>query len=155
MFWKGILHKGPRTKKSEQDDFDGRETVQRTTVMASRRGSMVNLLKAHLNNDDRYSGLVKDNLERNFMLFLERGVQADIPEEERRREFSIMLMGLASQLYFYSLMKKYLSIEEIEMAVKSRFQTPERIRALLREWKSLSLKSLMISRLNKLPSTFL
>lgn len=58
-----------------------------------------------------------------------------------------MLMGNARQFYFDSLKKKNLSIEELEMADKSRFKTPERVHALLREWESLSLKSVTTSSL--------
>lgn len=120
-----------------------------------RRSNMANLFKAYSGDDDKYSGGTTDNFERKFLLFLERCDQADILNEDRNRAFSIMLTGHARQFYFDSLKRKNLSLVELEAAVKSRFLTPERTRALLREWEALSLMSIMSLHTSKSASSCL
>jgi hypothetical protein len=60
-------------------------------------------------------------------------------------EHSIMLTGTAQRHYFDSLKSHNLDLKGLESAIKSRFQTPERTRALLREWASLSLTGVTVS----------
>lgn len=62
------------------------------------------------------------------MLFIERCGQADIPDEERKRSFSIMICRNARQFYFYVLFKDNLDLSTLASRVKERFQTPERTR---------------------------
>lgn len=49
-----------------------------------------------------------------------------------------MLTGNARQYYFDFLKPKSLNLTELEKAVKSRFETPERTHALLREWETMT-----------------
>lgn len=60
------------------------------------------------------------------MLFLERCNQADIPECDRHRDFSIILIGHARQYYFDVLKRQHMTLGELEYTIKSRFKTQER-----------------------------
>lgn len=57
--------------------------------------SMENLFKEYSNDDNRYSGVTKENLERKFILFFERYGEADIVEVDRNRAFSTLIAGSA------------------------------------------------------------
>lgn len=125
------------------------DTSKTLPLRTGRPRQMANLLKAYGNDSDKYSGSTTDNFERKYMLFLERCNQADITKEDRHRAFSIMLIGNARQYYFDSLKPCNLNHKGFEDAMKSRFQTPERTRALIREWDTLTLNKLVASNPTK------
>lgn len=83
------------------------------------------------------------------MLYIERCDQADVSECDGHHAFSIMLIGNACQDYLDVLERQNLTLSEPELTIKSRFMTPERTRALLREWKSVSLASILTSNMRK------
>lgn len=126
--------------------LDNGKTPEDNSGKTWRRGSMANLFKAYGGEHDKFSGSTVDNFDRKFMLFVERCDQADIPAEDRHRAFSMMLTGHARQFYFDSVKKKNLDLDGLVSEIKSRFITPEKTRALLREWEGLNLKDVIISK---------
>lgn len=90
------------------------------TLCPWRRANMAKLSKAYTGDDDKYSAPSTDDFECKFMLFLERGEQTYISDEDRHCAISIMLTGHARQFYSYSLKHKCLSLMKLEVAVKSR-----------------------------------
>lgn len=56
---------------------------------------MTNLFTAYFNDREKYSAVLSDNFEWKLMLFHERCDQANIPENDKQRAFSIMLVGRA------------------------------------------------------------
>lgn len=142
--------------QDRRDDGDTTETDNNSQSKHDRQpprnGNMANLFKAYSNDSDKYSGATTDNFERKFMLFLERCDQAAIPNDDRHRAFSIMLIGNARQYYFDNLKSESLDLSSLEKAIKMRFQTPERTRALLREWEMVTLNSIIASNTSKSPT---
>lgn len=57
--------------------------------------------------------------------------------------FSVMFTGRELQFYFDFAQRKNLDFEALCLEIKGRFITAERTRALLSEWNSLSLKSVI------------
>lgn len=129
----GEMNKGHDEKGSNRGDAD-------SSSAQFRRGSLLNLFKAYKIDAERYSGGTTDNFEWKFVLLLERCDQADVNVQDRARAFSIMLTGNARQFYLDSLRDKNHDLDELVHTIKDRFQTPERTRALLREWDNTSLK---------------
>lgn len=113
-------------------------TKTNSTATWIKKGNLSNLFKAYSSDDDRYSGLTQDNFDRKFVLFEERCDQADLNEDDRQRAFSIMLCKEARQYYLDTLRIQKLPLDELVRRIKERFHTPERTRALLREWDNLS-----------------
>lgn len=97
-----------------------------------KRGSMANLFKAYMGDEDKYDRSTKDNFERNFKMFLERCEQANIPCFDRHRAISIMLVDQALQYYRNVMKTKNPSLVELKTAAEFRFQSSKRTRALLR-----------------------
>lgn len=116
--------------RDKPEDFGHKLALGTGVACTHRCGNMANLFKAYSGSEDKNSGLTTDKFESKFMLFLERCDLADIPEEDRHRAFSIILMGNARQFYSDSLKPQKLSLKSLELVVKSRFQTPERVRTL-------------------------
>lgn len=100
---------------------------------------MANRFKAYCSDADKYYGKATNNHEYKFMSFLERCDQGDIPDYDRERAFLIMFVGHARQVHFYDLKQKSLGLSELEFAVKLRFSTSERTRALLQAWEATTL----------------
>lgn len=88
---------------------------------------------AYTGDNETYSEATRDNFERKFMLFLERCEKGDNLDEDLNRVFPVMLTGNARQFYFDFLKLRNVSLAELESEIKSRFLTPERTGALLRE----------------------
>lgn len=100
---------------------------------------MANLFKAYGSDHYKYSGATKDNFERNIMLFQNRCDHADVPDDDQHQVFFIMLTSHARQYDFDTLKYQNLYLCGLEIGMESRLLAPERTRALLREWESLSL----------------
>lgn len=114
-----------------------------SSIFTNKAGFISNLFKAYTSDSDRYSGTTTDNFERKFMLLLDRCDQAGIKDEDRLTAFSIMLIGAAHTFYYDVLRPQNLKLTELSDHVRNRFQTPERTRALLREWGSLILTTVI------------
>lgn len=69
--------------------------------------------------------------------------QADIPDYDRGRAFSIMLVGHDRQFYFNGLKLKNLGLAELEVAVESRYLTFERTRVLFGKWEATKLTGVL------------
>lgn len=155
-------YRGLRTKTRKRRKMQSRESEKKAkeavTILIVRciklHGTLSSLVMAYTNDEDRYSGAVTDNFDRKFRLFIERCDQADIPEEDQNRAFSIMLVGNARHFFFDSL-SKILNLMSLAEGVEERFQTPERTRALLFEWEALSLKDVTTTNRDKTPSACL
>lgn len=63
-----------------------------------------------------------------------------------------MLTGNACHFWFDYISPKNLDLIALATAIKKRFQTTERTRALLREWDTMSLKEIMDVNADKTPS---
>lgn len=57
------------------------------------------MFDAYTNDEDCFSGAATDNFDQKFQLFIRHWDQADIPEEERHRAFSVMLFSTAHQFF--------------------------------------------------------
>lgn len=152
-------HESSTKSQDTQELIDAEARLQTTAtsiqdsdeqrIVPNRRSNLPNLFKAYHGNTDRYSGSTTDNFDRKLAIFHERCEQSGIFGEERRKAFSIMLCSAASQFYFDQLQGKGLSLAGMAEKICSRFQTAERTRALLREWESLSLPSIMTQNQGK------
>lgn len=109
-----------------QQTYSGRMATE-------KRGYLGSLFKAYSSDFDRCSGTTTDNFDRKNILILDRCDQADVFGNDRSRVFSIMLTANARQFYLDALRHKNLELEELVKAVKKRFYTPERSRALVSE----------------------
>lgn len=78
-----------------------------------RLGNLSNLFKAYYFDTDRYNGTTKETFERKYTVFVERCDQSDIKDYERRKEFSVMLVGAERQYYLENLREKCLGLEEL------------------------------------------
>lgn len=107
-----------------------------------------NMFKTYTSNNDRYDGSLYDNLDRKFTLFVERCEQNLLVDEACKREFSIMLQRPAHQKYFDKLRSRDLNFLQLSAEISKRFYTEERIRAQLKECKTVLLKD-MISKNQK------
>lgn len=103
---------------------------------------MVTLFKAYGNYNYKFNSSAMDYFEQKFMLFIERCVQTDAPVDEQHLAFFKLLVGHACQYYFDDLKRQILDLNVLA-AVKSRFTTLECTKALLREWRSLSLRKIL------------
>lgn len=101
------------------------------------------MFKVYTSDEDQCSGATTDNFNCKFRLFIERFLQADIPENDRRHAFSNMLSGHARLFFFDALYNKNLDLMALSRGITERFQTSEKTRALLCEWESFTLTSFM------------
>lgn len=62
-----------------------------------------------------------------------------------------MLFDSNGKFYFDNCRGKGLNLEQLALAEKSRFRTPERARAPLREWDNFTLRLLMSKNPKKVP----
>lgn len=92
-----------------------------------------------------------ENFKRKFNLFVDRCNHVKISDDDRPKALSIMLTEPASTFYQDYLRQKNLSLTELADAMKESLQPPERKRALLREWNSLTLKTMFESNIDKSP----
>lgn len=140
MRQKGLQFKQGPIEPLEDRPFQSGEIEKATAVpkiAASRfvpqwkKNNMPSLFKAHSCDGYSYSGSNMDNFDRKFLFFLERFEQADVAEGDRHRAFSTMLTGHARQFYFDHLMREKLTHRDLDNAVRKRFMSPERTKALL------------------------
>lgn len=120
-----------------------------------KRGKRVitNLFKAYTSDEDRYSGYTPRTFVQKFMLFNDRCSQANISEVARRKAFLTMLTRNTLPSYLEVLSKQTLDLMVLSLHTKERFQTPERTRALLREWNLLALMVIIKRNTEKIAST--
>lgn len=107
------------------------------------------MLKAYYSDEDRNSGLPRDNFERKLCLFEKRCDQASVTDENKQRAFSIVLTGRARDFYFDNSQGKDLTFEHTTTALKRWFITAEHERTLLREWDNLSLNAIISENVGK------
>lgn len=98
-----------------------------------KRGTMVSVFRVYTEDTDKNSGCTTENFERKFGLFMERCDQADSPDEDRHRAFSILLARHARRYCFDIIKSKKISSKTLEKAMKIQLLSPERPRLLLRE----------------------
>lgn len=110
------------------------------------------LFKAYFGDSEKYSGAIKDNFERKFVLFLEPCSQSDVSDEDCAQAFSIMLAGAARLFYLDVLRPKFWSLSDLAQSLKEQFHMSERRCALVRKWNALSLRALMSTKIDKNPS---
>lgn len=119
-----------RAAQSNQTVYDLSVTTpvshEKTTDRPWKPSNMADLFKACHGDNGNYSEAATDNIERKFMLFLERCKQTDVLEDGHHRPFSIMLAGYAGQFYCDVLKQKNLTFNELKLAVKSRFLTSKK-----------------------------
>lgn len=135
-----------------KDQHDGKESNGSKSGFNGRLENLLSLFKEYHGDNDRYSGMNMDNLERKNYLFLERCYQSDVCEEERINYFSIMLCGSARKYYFDTLKAKRLDLKGFVDEMKARLNKIERTRTLMCEWDSLNLSYVMAKRTEKDPS---
>lgn len=85
------------------------------------KGSLTILLKAYSNKDDCYSRTTTENFDRKFMLLNEQCDQSGIPDNNKKRAFSMSLTKNAQKFYFDSLKVVQPDLQEMAEAIKGRF----------------------------------
>lgn len=77
------------------------------TQRVFRHSNTTHLSKAYSDLNAKYTGNPTDNFNQEFALFIKRGKQAKIDDEDdRRKAVSIMLTGDARKYYFQTLKPK-------------------------------------------------
>lgn len=83
-------------------------------------------------------------------MFKNRFIQIKLCEDEFLVVFSIILIGSIKLYYYDGLHGNKLLSKELATPVKTRVETPERTRALVREWVSLSFYNAASTNLDEL-----
>lgn len=121
------------------------------TNISDASKAIANISKSYNRDEDRYNGKENDNFEHKVWIFKERCDQNAIDEVERSKAFSIMLYGHALQFYFDELQGKRLTVDQLCDGMRKRFLTEEHTRAILHEWESIKLQSIMSRNGEKKP----
>lgn len=112
-------------------------TASATTFRSSF--AISSIIKVYTHESQKYSGGLKDNLEKKVKIFSERCEQCGVSDEEKPRAFSVMLTGVALEYYFTNAKGVITDFDGMVGKVKSRFLTKERTLAMTQELESTSL----------------
>lgn len=78
-----------------------------------KKKTLLNYIKVHSSDDDRYSGPTQDNFDQTFVLFEKRCQEADLDDDDPHRTFSIMLWMEVRQFRLNSLQIQMLSLDKL------------------------------------------
>lgn len=125
------------------------QTTQKLTI--DNLSNTPKMYKTYYNYEDCYAGSANNNFDRKYIMFKNRWNQLKLKEDEQPEAFSIMLTGFAEVFYYDDPHGRNSSLKEMSFLFKSRFEIPERTRALVRGWESLTLQTILSTDpLNKL-----
>lgn len=122
--------------------------ASQVVACTKRREIMANMLRAYTGNENWYSEAKTEKFYQTFRIFIKRCDQADIPEEDCHCAFSIMLVDSTREFVFDVLSKKNLYLMGLSQVFKERL-TAGKTAALIGEWESLKLISVMMKNLEK------
>ena len=98
-----------------------------------------NLVKTYT-TEDKYTGETDDDFQSKFIIFMDRCDQTGIDSDtDKVKAFSVMLRKTALDYFYRQVKNRATTIQSLQKAMTSRFETEERTRALVRQWDSLSL----------------
>ena len=101
--------------------------------------SFGNLVKTYV-PEDKYTGETDDDFQSKFIIFMDRCDQTGIDSDtDKVKAFSVMLRKTALDYFYRQVKNRATTIQSLQKAMTSRFETEERTRALVRQWDSLSL----------------
>lgn len=103
-----------------------------------KQGQPSSLFKAYESNQDKYHGKPLENFERKLITFRDKCSICRLDEDNMSRAFHLMLGGLALTFYQDNLRGKTLTLNEFANAIRDRFYTAERTRAIVRAWETIS-----------------
>jgi hypothetical protein len=109
-----------------------------------------NLAKLYT-DENKYSG-ENDNFDYKFNVFIDLCGRAGVSRQAIDKAFPTMLKGLALD-YFYSNCKNCQTAEQYADSIRSYFEGEEHKRALLRQWNSLTLSTIMERSSNESKTT--
>lgn len=133
------LNRCPRINLRENlDRFNGcncnRESNTKKSPKLFLNGKVTtsNLYRAYSFDVDKYPSATNDRFKRKLM-FKSCCQKISLSSKDFLGAFSVMLVSLAQVFYYEKLHEICFSLEKLDIKLETKFKTPERTRALVRE----------------------
>ena len=134
--------------KTSHDTVPERGLIQQTSVAPPTRDlptkALTDLGKLYHDDALKFGGEKYDILDAKLKIFRELCRKADIQPDYYHEAFSTMLKGRAHQFYYDHLAERNFDFDEMIRRVKAFFHTTENLQLYLQEWRSTTLRSIIM-----------